>query len=161
MAAVRIPMPVEAAEARGGERLVHGRVVLEPRIALGYRARKLRQLLGKARRHEACVPRAAAMVNEPGDGVDAELAQATQALVWPAPVGARRAVGRDALPEYGIAQLAHAQLGDAFQVIDALGVTAALHLAEVLVADAVDGAFDAAPQLQRFHTRASPLAEAR
>src|SRR3954471_20236827 len=104
---MRIPMPIKPAEARGSQRLVHRRVVLEPGIALRYGARKLRELCGEARRHEARMARAAAMVDEAGDGAEAELAQNPQPLVGPAPVGARRAVGCDPLPENGIAQLAH------------------------------------------------------
>ena len=52
-----------------------------------------------------------------------------------------------ALPQHRVAERAEAEGGEAVQVLRPAGVAVALQLVEVLVADAIDGAFDAPPTI--------------
>ena len=89
--------------------------------------------------------------DEADDGSNAEVAEAREALVGPGPVRPVEAGGRGALPEHRIADRADAERGEALKVIVARAVAAALELREVAVANPIDGALDAAPQLDRAH----------
>ena len=83
---MRVPVAVEGAEAGGGERLVDRRIGVEPRVALGDGAGVACELLGELRIEQVGIARAAAVVEKPGDGADAERLEAAEALVGPAPV---------------------------------------------------------------------------
>jgi hypothetical protein len=87
------------------------------------------------------------MVYQPHDGAHAQVPQARQALVGPAPVGVLQAVGGDVLPQDGVADGRNAERGEALQVVHAGGVAIERHLVEVTVANTVDGALQSAPDL--------------
>jgi hypothetical protein len=92
---------------------------------------------------------AAAVMDQADDGRNAQLLQHRQAFVRPRPVSLVDAVWRGALPQDWIADCAEAERGKALQVLQPCCVTVAVHLGEVVVAYAGDGAFEAAPQLER------------
>ena len=76
--------------------------------------------------------------------------QAPQPLVVPAT--SRRRPGRsgaDRLPQHRIAERRDAEGGDAIEIVDAGAVACLGDLVAVEIADAGDGAFDAAPELER------------
>jgi hypothetical protein len=98
VAPVRIPVAVETAEARCGERLVDRRPARHPRVALGRCARVFGELLGELGVDEARRARPAAVVDEPGDRPDLELAQPREPLVGPRPVSRSEPIGRHPLP---------------------------------------------------------------
>lgn len=87
--------------------------------------------------------RPAAVVRQPRDGPDAQLPQAAEPLVRPRPVDVLEAVGRQALPQHGIADGADAQAREEVEITHARGVVVALHLIEEHVAYPVDGALEA------------------
>src|SRR5688572_26969464 len=89
------------------------------------------------------------MVQEPDDRVHPELAHTRQPLVTPAPVNLVRVIWCKPLPEYRMAQGSDSEGGDPCQVIGPHVVTGPDHLVEPAIADAVDRAFDPAPELQR------------
>ena len=86
---VRIPVAVQRREPRGGERLVHGSVVLDPRVPFRDGTRVRGELLGKAGVEQARVARAAAVVQQRDDRPDAQLAQTRERRVREAPVSRR------------------------------------------------------------------------
>ena len=150
--AVRIPHAVQPREAGRGERLVHGRPVLHPRVALGDQCGVPGESAGEVGVDEARVRGAAAVVREPDDGTDAERPEARQLRVRPAPVDLTTgvlAVGRVLLPEHRVAQRADAQAREAFDVARAREVPVALELAEIRVTHPVDRGLQTAPQLER------------
>jgi hypothetical protein len=91
---------------------------------------------------------AAALVDEPDYGRDAEIAQHAQALIRPGPVWRTVAVGSRSLPQHGIAHRPQSDLRKAAQVIGSDAVTGNRELVHVGVPDAVDGCFDAAPEFE-------------
>src|SRR5205085_2847751 len=93
-----------------------GRVVLEPRVALGDRARVDRELGRKLGIEQVRVARAAAVMEERRDRPHAELAKAAEPLVAPSPVRALDAVWRRALPKYGVADGLRAHPGEKVEV---------------------------------------------
>src|SRR3954470_23194995 len=147
LAQMGIPNAVQGAEAGGRERLVDRGVPLEPGIAARHRAGVAGEAGRKGVADQTCFPRSAAVVHEAGNRRDAELAQTVEALVAPGPVRSLERLGGSAFPEHWVAQRAHAERCDGFEVFDTPGVAVALELAEILVAHAVYGALDAAPQL--------------
>ena len=146
---MRVPDPVQRAEAGRRQRLVDRCVLLDPWIAGRDRGRVVGQLFRKIGRQQAGVPRTAAMMEQADDRGHAEFAQRGQAQVGPAPVGVGQPVRRGALPQNRVAERAHAEGGETLEVRQARGVAVALHLAEILVAYAVDGAFESAPKCHR------------
>ena len=148
VAPMRVPQPVQAAEPGGGQGLVDRRVVIDPGIALRDLPRILRQARCKRRMDETGVARAAAVMGQARDDPDVEGTEAAEAVVRPRPVGRARAIGSDPLPEHGIPDGANAQAGERRKVAGPGGMPAALHLVEVSIADAIDRALDAAPELQ-------------
>jgi hypothetical protein len=83
VAAMRVPDTGQTRKARGRADLVDGRVVLDPRIAGGHGAGVLGQLVGEGGIDEARVTGAAAVVDQPDDRVDPEVAQRRQPFVGP------------------------------------------------------------------------------
>ena len=78
-------MSIQAAEARGRERLVDRRVLADPRITPRHLIGVLREQGWKRRIEQIRVLRAAAMMQQSYDGLDLQLAQALQALIGPCP----------------------------------------------------------------------------
>ncbi len=99
---VRMPKTIERREPGRGQRLVHGRPVVDPRISLRDRAGETGEPLRKTRIHQVGVGRARAMMDKSGDRTDTQLAQAAQALVGPGPVETLRRLGRDPFPQHGV-----------------------------------------------------------
>jgi hypothetical protein len=147
-AGVRVPEAVQRREARRGQRLVDGRPVAHPGIAARHRGRVRRQA-----RREVVLDQAGAggplpwwhsvrMGLSPGAPSRAGARRSTRTRAWSRH---RRAPW---FPQRRIADRAHAGAGEQGQVLDALVVAAARGLVEPGVADPVDGAFMAAPQLE-------------
>jgi hypothetical protein len=67
---VRIPVAVESAESRSGERLVDGRVLFYPWITQRHRARIRGKLFGKVGIEQARVSRPAPVMQEANDGTN-------------------------------------------------------------------------------------------
>src|SRR5262249_47301639 len=132
-----------------GERLVHRGVVLHPRVALRHGAREGREAVGEVRAREARATRAAAVVQEADDGPDAEGAEPFEPRVGPGEGrGADVAAGTRALPEDGVAERRDPQPREQIDVGRPAGVAAPLHLVEVPVPHAVDGALHTSPELE-------------
>ena len=146
---MRVPVAVQAAEACGGERLVDRGVVAHPRIPLGNGLRELRESIRQGGIDQAGRCRAAPVVKEAHDRRDAELPQAAQPLVRPAPVRGPEAAGRGPFPEHRVPERGDAERGEAVEVVEAVLVPGAADLIDVVVADPVDRALDPAPQLER------------
>src|SRR5215208_5055879 len=72
---MRVPMPVESGESGCREWLIYRREHLEPRIALGDRSGEQRELFSERRMEKIGPLRSAAVMHEPGDGLDANLSQ--------------------------------------------------------------------------------------
>jgi hypothetical protein len=85
---VRMPEPVEPAETGGRQRFVDGDVRVDPRVPLRHRMRERGEALGEVGVEQVGVRRAVAVMQQPDDRTDAELAQAPEALVGERPVGA-------------------------------------------------------------------------
>jgi hypothetical protein len=151
VARVRVPVAVEPAEPGGGQRLVDRRVELQPGIALGHARGEGGDPRGEVRLAEVRVAGAAAVVQQPCDRGQAELAQPPEPLVGPAPVGPVQAVRGHALPEHGVADRADAQPGEVVEVARAVLVPVQHGLVDVAVADPGDGAFQPAPDLDGRH----------
>ncbi len=141
IAAVRVPEAVEAGEARGGQRFVDGRVVLDPRVTRGDGAGIFRQLGREGRIDQAGVARAAAVVHQADNRGDPCVAQGRQALVRPFPVGAGNAVRRSALPQDRVADRADTESSKLGYVVEPVSMTVAVHLAVIIVVDAIDCTF--------------------
>ncbi len=148
VAAVGIPVPVQAAEARRRQRLVDGGVLRNPRIALRERPRIARESLGKTRVEKIRAGRAAAVMEQPDNGLDPVFLEQRKSLVRRSPVEPVAAARRDILPQDGIAQRPQAERRDRGDVGGPTVVPALFQLPMEGVAEAVDRAFDAAPDLQ-------------
>jgi hypothetical protein len=147
--AMRVPHAVQAREPSRGADFVDRRVVLDPGIAARHGAGVLGQLLGESRVDQAGVARAGTVVDQADDRRDAQVLEHGQAFIGPRPVGGLDAIGCRALPQHGVADGADAERSKTFQVLQPCGMAVAIHLGEVVIAYAVDGAFQAAPQLER------------
>src|SRR5829696_743100 len=123
IARVRVPMSVERREASGRQWLVDRREGIDPGVTLADRPRILRQVVRELRVEQPCPARPAAMVAESDDGPDAELAQAPQPLVGPAPVGLCWICRHHALPEHGIAKRFDTKVGEAIEIVEPVLVT--------------------------------------
>src|SRR5687767_10212382 len=147
--AVRIPMPVEAAEAGCRQRFVHRRKFDDPGIPASDRACEPRQLVGKTGIKKRGIRGSAAVIQEAGDGPHIQLAQPREPLVRPAPVEMVDALRSDAFPQHRVAQGANAERREGGEVVDPRIVSRPDELIKKLVADAVHRAFDAPPDLER------------
>ena len=147
VAPMREPVPVQPRKPGGGERLIDRGVAAHPRIPF----REGRGIGGQARRKSRIEqmgrPRAAAMVHETDDRIDAEIAEAPQRGVAPSPVGIGHAIRGDPLPQGRIAQRPDAQRGHRIEVIQPRVVSASGELIEKSIAHPIDRAFKAAPEL--------------
>src|SRR4051794_4364414 len=118
---MRIPKPVQRAEAGRGRRLVHRRVVRH----LWKSGRELvgvaGELFAESRVQKRCRTRTAAMMHEPCDRLDAQRLQTLQARFGPMPPWFAIA-GRDFLPQEGLAQGLESKCGKTIEIIDALVV---------------------------------------
>src|SRR3712207_2460451 len=90
-------------------------------------------------------------MREPRDRPHAEIADALQPRVAPAPVVRVRTIRGDALPQHGVTQRLEADGGEQVEVFSPLFVPGAHRLVEELVPDAIDGALVSAPQLKPLH----------
>jgi hypothetical protein len=93
--------------------------------------------------------RAGAVVDEPADDADAQVAQLAQPLVMPREVELGRVAGDHPFPHDRIAHRANAELGDRIEIRQAEGVTGLDQLVAVIVTDPHDRAFHPAPKLER------------
>ena len=141
-------MAVQTRETRCREGLVDRSPVFDPWISLGDGSRERRQLLREGRVREARRSRSGAVVDEPDDRPDPQLAQAREAAVWPGPVRFRQAVRARAFPEDRKTQRGDAELGEAVEVVEPSGEPGQLDLVGVAIPDPVDRALGAAPQLE-------------
>ncbi len=146
---VRVPHAVQAAEARGRQRLVDRGVGRDPGGAPRHLPGVRGQLLGKFGVQQAGVARAAAVVQQRDDRLPPPGAEAGELPVGPAPVGGVRAAGRDLRPQCRVTDAARPQAGQQVEVAGTFQMPAPFELVEVGVADAVEGTFDPQPQLQR------------
>jgi hypothetical protein len=103
--------------------------------------------------------RAAAVVHQPDDRTDAELAQPSEPIVGPPPVDAIDAMRCQTLPQHRIAQRADAERGEQLQVLEPAVVARPHQLIEPAATDAVDRTLDAAPHLE-WHPLAHPVSHA-
>ena len=78
------------------------------------------------------------MMEQADDGIDCQVAQATQPVIAPSPPVALAFLGRDLFPEQGVAKGFNAKPGDAVQVLDTAVMAIERQLVEITVADAVD-----------------------
>jgi hypothetical protein len=88
------------------------------------------------------------MMEEAQDRADAEHLQAAQAAVAPGPVVGAILDRLHPLPQDGEAQRGHAEPGDQVQILQPIMVSGEAELVAVAFADAVNGAFDTAPEFQ-------------
>jgi len=142
---VRPPMAVEAREPRRGQRLVHGRPGVHPGVAAGDLGGLLGEALWQERVEQAGAHRAAAVVDEADDGIDAEAALLREALVVPAPIRAVAQARHHALPADRVAQGGEAEGAGGLEVGGAQRVAGVAELVAEPVAHADDAALEAAP----------------
>jgi hypothetical protein len=142
---VRVPVPVQACEARGGKRLVDRRHHLHPRITLGHAGREIGELARERGIEETGVARTASVVHKPDDRLEVELAQASERAIGPRPTRFVCVGRRDLLPEHRVANGGDAEGGKAIEVVKAAAVTARFDLVEVAITDPVDRALETAP----------------
>src|SRR5215207_9782424 len=142
---VRVPVPVEAAEASRRERLVYGCVQADPRVPACYAFGVLGQEPRKLGIEKARIPWPASVMAERRDDSYAEVAQALEALVMPFPVGLVGRVRRNRLPEDRITNASETKTGYGIKVIGSIGMTRFPTLISKVVAKPRDGALQAAP----------------
>ncbi|CAO4137461.1 hypothetical protein OFEAOIEE_LOCUS5235 [Methylorubrum extorquens] len=148
VAAVRIPMAVEAREARRRQRLVHRGKILDLRIVFGDPPGMAGEKVGIGRIEQARVARAAAVMGQPCDRPDAETVEMRQARIVPGPVAGVGIVGSDGLPQDREAQGADAEARHGVEILRAVPMPSFHHLIAKAVMDPDDAAFDTAPQFQ-------------
>jgi hypothetical protein len=73
------------------------------------------------------------------------LPQPGKPLVGPWPLNIIEAARRRSFPQDRITERANAQLGDPVEIFNANRMTAALYLIKIVIADAVDRAFNSGP----------------
>ena len=147
---MRIPVPVEAAEARRGQRLIDRRKHLDARITAGNHCRVLGQQLGKFGIEQICVMRAAAMMDEPSDRRDPQTGKPREPGVVPVPIGAVRVVRSHLLPKHRVSQNAKPQFGDGIQVFRSMTVAGLQKLVAEGVVHPGNCALDSAPDFDRW-----------
>ena len=152
---MRVPVSVERAEARRRQRLVHRRVAVDPGVPLGDGSRVRREPLGEARIEQARRSRAAAVVDEPDDRPDAELAKPPEALVGEPPPRLRQSARSHRFPQDGVAEGGDPEGRKPFEVFGSSVVPAQLELVEVVLADSVDRALHPRPHLEGAAAAAS------
>src|SRR5690606_23303060 len=117
VAGVGIPVPIEGAEAGGGEGLVDGGEMCQPGEPPGERFGVMGQPRREALVDKTRVGRAAPVVHEPRDWRKTRLTDERQSLVGPAPVVVGSARARRPLPEDWVAERADSQVGNAPKVV--------------------------------------------
>ena len=150
IAVMRVPVAVQRTEPGRCERLVDGRVVLEPGISSGHRRGIGREGFWERGVEQMRAARAAAMMKQRGHWPNAGSPQECEPLVGPRPVSGREAVWRDPLPQDGIPHRAKANRCKASDVVRAIVMPRLSDLIDIPLADAIDRALDAAPELDRF-----------
>src|SRR4051794_16748437 len=114
---VRVPVPVEAAEASRRERLVHGCVEADPRVPARHSFGMLCEKLRKLGIEKVRITWSAPVVAKCRDDFYAELAHAMEPPVMPFPVALIRRIRRNRLPEDRITNGSEAKTGDRIEVI--------------------------------------------
>lgn len=94
--------------------------------------------------------RTAAVMKQTGDGPDLQLSQLTEALVCSRPIAGAILLGSGAFPKHRVAQSLQAKAREVLQITVATPMAIKFKLVVELVPDAVDRAFDSAPELQGF-----------
>ena len=143
---MRVPVPVETAEASRRERLVHGRVEADPGVPACYSFGVVGEKLRKLGIEKARITWTAAVVAERRDDLYAEVAQATEALVMPFPVALLRRVRRNRLPEDRITNGSEAKAGNRIEVFYSIAMTGFRTLISKAVANSRNGALQATPK---------------
>jgi hypothetical protein len=151
-----IPKAVQARKPRGRERLVDGRVELDPRVAARDGARVPSEPGSEARIEQVRVVGPAAVMDEPDDRFDPTRAQALEPSVRPRPVGLIGVDRGRTFPQHRIAQSGDAELGDRIDVVEPSIVAALAQLIEAAIADTVDCTLDPAPQREGFNCAGYP-----
>src|SRR4051794_20761076 len=100
--------------------------------------------------------RPASVMEQANDGLHPERGEARQASVGPAPICMNQPVGRDFFPKDRVPKHAYSRRGDQVEIGFSTPVSGELELAMVSIADSVDRALDAAPEL---HACVHPRAE--
>ena len=144
---VRRPVAIEAGEARGGQRLVHRGPVGHPGVAPRGTAGEGGKLLGQGVIQQASIAGAAAVMDQPGNGGDAEAPEFAQPLVMPRPVAVLRLVRGDALPADRVAQPGEAKPGHGVEIGDAVVMPGFAELVAQGAADQDNTAFQPPPNL--------------
>jgi hypothetical protein len=139
---------VKGGEARRGQRLVHRRPHLDPRIAIGDPCGEIGELVREIGIEQLGVARPRTMVEESSDDPDPALAKHRQPLVRPGEVQLVGPVGGDRFPEDRVANRLDPEAGDQVDVAPTLEVAGLRALVSKLVAEANDGAFDPSPKLK-------------
>lgn len=143
-AMMRVPVAIETTETSGGLRLVDGGVAPDTGMAAGELEGEGCQLLGEVRVKQAGSGRAAAVMNEAGDGLDSGPLHVCERLVE----DVERAGEVRAFPMEPVAEFLYADVPDEVEIAAAVEMSAALELIEPVVLDTVDGTFHAAPELK-------------
>ena len=138
-----VPVPVEAAEARGGQRLIDWRICVNPREALRHGACVGSKFFREAWIEEAGTARAAAVVEQAGDRFNLQFADAAKRCFGPGPT-----MFIHPLPQHRMTQGVDAKGGEAIKIFKPVVVIASQYLIEVAIADAIDCAFNACPELR-------------
>ena len=144
--------PYKATESRRRERLVDGRVVGDPRVPSRDCPRVLREASREVRIEQGRRARTAAVMHEADDRAACRERRSRPSRIdpVPGPVGTAQTVRRNALPQHRVAQRAEAaEAAKRVQSATRRDVRPA-HLIEEGLADAVDGAFHTAPELEMF-----------
>ncbi len=154
---MRIPQAVQAGEAGRRQRLVDRRPAFDVRKALGDLAGIAGELGREVRIDQAGVARAAAVVEQPDDGLEPVGLQACDRPGGPREVQRAGYCG-DTFPENGKSHALRAQRGETVDVVGPAREAGQRRLVTPTVVDPIDRAFRADPQLQRLLHRGSPAA---
>src|SRR4051794_21209522 len=106
---MRIPVPVKAAEASCGKRLIYRSVVFEPWITPSYCTRICRQLVRELWVQQRRTFGPATVMNQARNRANIQLANAVQRRIRPTPVGIIQPLRRNLLPQYRMPQSFHSE----------------------------------------------------
>ena len=142
-----IPMAIQAGKARRCERFIDRRPHVDPRVTRCDLAGKARQLFGEEGIEQICIAWPAAMMDEPCNHADPQLAQAGHARICPAPVARVWRVWGNHIPDNRVTQRLHAQTRQKVEVRQPFGMACFNNLVAVNIPHPNHTAFDAGPKL--------------
>ena len=143
-------MPIQAAEPRGGQGLVDRRVMFDPRVTFGHRARIGAEFFREQRIDQRSVRGTTAVMEQANNGFDAQCAKPIQALVAPAPVKIVAASVRS--HSTGYRSLVIPRLAASSRSCRRCSMTGADDLVVIGIAEPIDRALETGPQFKR-HAR--------